>query len=192
MITKITGTVDSVLPSALEISLSSFISLLVHCPKDVLDSTSVGSNISLFTHLDIKETEWNMYGFLHEYERAFFKMLLGVSGVGPKSALSILNTAPIHTTIQSIAEKKSDIVKRASGIGSKTAEKIVIELSTSVKKIELPENEFGAQSFSSELFDALVSLGFREFDIKTIIEIIPADCITLQDQIRFALSNKRN
>src|SRR5579872_4111941 len=90
----------------------------------------VGSQATLFTYLNVRENAMELYGFLSEGELEYFEMLISVSGVGPKSALSILDVAKLDELSAAIKEGRPDLLTRASGIGRKTAERIIIELRT--------------------------------------------------------------
>src|SRR3990167_1638959 len=78
---------------------------------------SIGDPVSLFTYLNVREDALELYGFLTESELVFFEKLNSISGIGPKSALSILSVAPIERLIAAINEGKADLLTKASGIG---------------------------------------------------------------------------
>ena len=89
---------------------------------------AVGSPVNFFCHLRVKEDALELYGFLSEEELDFFELLNGVSGVGPKSALAVLALDKVENLEAAIAEGKSELLTRVSGIGRKTAERIILEL----------------------------------------------------------------
>ncbi len=193
MISRLRGTIIEIYENKIEIETTSGITYIVRTPEETLLTLSTGDHIFLFTHLDIKETDWNLYGFTSIPEKELFLMLLSVSGVGPKSALAILNVAPLSMIVHSIKEKNSSIVVKASGIGKKSAEKIVIDLCDSVKKITLPEGGSNPSfALYDEFYEALLSLGFRDVEIKSIIELLPETAITIQEKITFALSKRKS
>jgi holliday junction DNA helicase RuvA len=117
--------------------------------------------VMLFCHHHVSESDMSLYGFLSEGELIFFEQLLSVSGVGPKSALSILDVADLMNLQAAIKEGRPDLLTKATGVGRKTAERIIIELKDklivegSVGKVEKMETD-------SDLVEALANLGFRK------------------------------
>ena len=87
-----------------------------------------GQAVRLWTHLAVRETSLDLYGFFEQPELGFFEMLITISGIGPKSALGILSVAPIDTIKQAVASGDTSYLTKVSGIGKKNAEKIVVEL----------------------------------------------------------------
>ena len=89
---------------------------------------AVGEEVEFFTYFHLREGGADLYGFLGEPERHFFEALISVTGIGPKSALSILGVAPAEELMTTIARGEVDLLQRSSGIGRRTAERIVLEL----------------------------------------------------------------
>src|ERR1043166_246477 len=100
----------------------------VFTTKDALLRYTPGSRAQFWTHLAVREDAHDLYGFALEEELRFFELLLTVSGIGPKSALAILDTVSIGTLRSAIAQNRAEYLTKVSGIGKKTAEKIVLEL----------------------------------------------------------------
>jgi len=129
-------------------------------------SDSVGSNVKLYTHLHVREDIFDIYGFLTNEELHMFNMLLSVSGVGTKAALSLLSTMPPSQLALSIVTEDTKSFTRAPGIGPKVAQRIVLELKDKVKNDQLtalPADSAPA-SYSGgsmgEALEALVVLGY--------------------------------
>jgi len=116
----------------------------------------------LFIHTHVREDSLDLYGFLEEQELRFFEMLLNVSGIGPRSALAILGIATIDTLRRAIGTGDVSYLTKISGIGKKTAEKIVIEL-----RDKMGEEKEGT-SLQGELdaLEALKSLGYSQNDAR--------------------------
>ncbi len=114
-----------------------------------------GLDVTLLTHLDIKETSRTLYGFLYSDEKEIFELLLHVNGVGPKSALSILNTSNPKTILEGIGSRDAHYFKKLTGIGIKTAEKIIVALKDKVESIQMETN-----NEKQDAIEALVSLGY--------------------------------
>lgn len=119
-----------------------------------------GTEVKMFTHLYVREDALDLYGFLSAEELAFFEMLISVSGIGPRSALSILDIAPLHELQAAIKEGRPDLLTRASGIGRKTAERVIVELRG---KVESSRSGLTVEKMETDadLLEALVSLGYR-------------------------------
>lgn len=127
-----------------------------------------GEEIFLFTHLSVREDALDLYGFSERKELEFFELLKSVSGIGPKSALGILGIANIETLKKAISTNDTSYLTKISGIGRKTAEKIVIELRDKVgeEKSEL--------SLKGELdtLEALKSLGYSQNEARDALKKI--------------------
>ncbi len=129
----------------------------------------VGSGVKLFVHLHIREDALELYGFLTEEELFFFKLLNSVSGVGPKSALAIMDVAPLKDIEAAITEGRPDLLTRASGVGRKTAERLIVDLKTKVKA-------HGSYAMvrrmdaNADLEETLVGLGYRREEARAAIE----------------------
>ncbi len=126
--------------------------------SDTLSKIKKEKEVFLFIHTHIREDILDLYGFLDHQELEFFEMLLNVSGIGPRSALAILSIATIETLRKAISTNDTVYLTKISGIGRKTAEKIVIELRDKVGE------ELGGSSLQIELdsLEALRSLGYSQ------------------------------
>ena len=128
----------------------------------------VGENLFLFIHTSVKEDAIELFGFLSMEELDFFEMLINVSGVGPKTALGILGITAIETLKRAIGTSDTGYLTKVSGIGKKTAEKIVIELRDKMK------NESGDTMLQEEM-DALLalkSLGYSQNEAREALKTI--------------------
>ena len=120
-----------------------------------------GASVKLWTHQHVREDSLDLYGFIAYAELDLFEMLIGISGVGPKSALGILAIAPVDTLKKAIATGDTSYLTRVSGVGRKTAEKVVLELKEKLAGrgviVEAPELKDEA-----DVLDALVGLGYSQ------------------------------
>lgn len=144
--------------------------------------------ISLRTHLVVREDALDLYGFATKEELAFFELLLSVSGVGPKSALSVLTLTTPNTLIQAINGNNADYLVKVSGLGRKLAEKIVLELKDKVEHLGSPE-EFGGIGRDTDTILALQAMGYTERDIREVLKKTPSDITDTGEKIKFALKN---
>lgn len=156
--------------------------------EDLLESLTpkeTGEPLSLFTHLAVRESALDLYGFAEEEELHFFELLLTVSGIGPKSALSILNIAPVAALTEAIASNDSTYLTKVSGIGSKSAQKIVLELQG---KIGAMDNDVsGVRAQDVDTLEALRALGYSASEIREVLKSLPEDTKTSNERIKEAL-----
>ncbi len=145
------------------------------------ESFMLGSEALLYTHFIVKEDSQELYGFSTVGARNFFGLLLGVSGIGPRSAFAMLSLYPIGTLAYAIQSGDAKTISSVPGIGKKTAEKVVIDLKD---KVAL----FAASTTApkSDLAEALISLGYKDTAIRDILQSIDSD-LPIQKQITQAL-----
>jgi Holliday junction DNA helicase RuvA len=156
---------------------------------------AAGEAVALFTHLTVREDAHILYAFGTEGERRLFRGLLKVSGVGPKIALGILSGASVDDFLRTIEAEDVAMLTRIPGIGRKTAERIIIEMRDSVKKLSLPpgaENSAGAAINSvvtpqSEAFSALIALGYKPPEVLRLLKSVDEPDLATTEIIRRAL-----
>lgn len=140
--------------------------------------------IRFWTHLAVREDALDLYGFPEEEELRFFELLIGISGIGPKTAMGILSSATISTLRSAIASGDSSHLTKIGGIGKKNAEKIVLELKD---KISATEEEKASQlQGESDAIEALMSLGYSQKDARDALKKTPKEAST-GEKIKHAL-----
>ena len=163
--------------------------LMVFVPVDQLAAYQVGQPVALFTHLHIREQEFTLFGFASEEDLELFQVLLGVSGVGPKLALSILSTLPPDTIRMAVANDEPGLLTRVPGIGPKSARKILFHLKD---KMGVPEYEgVGIAAITdedAEVIEALTALGYSIVEAQRAVQAIPKDVTGVEDRLRAALA----
>jgi Holliday junction DNA helicase RuvA len=155
----------------------------INVSPDLLSKTEkTGNETMLWIHTHVREDALDLFGFLERKELEFFEMLIGVSGIGPRSALAILGIASIETLRKAIGTGDTSYLTKISGIGRKTAEKIVLELRDKIGE------EKGGSSLQGELdaLEALKSLGYSQNEARDALKKVPADTNT-NTKIREAL-----
>ena len=161
-----------------------------------LAALQVGEKAKLFTHLNVREDAMELYGFSTENECNCFRMLIGVSGVGPKAALSILSSTTPEGLATSIITGNEKALTVAPGIGKKIAQRIILELKDKLAKGQLPaaEESFGGsgvtvipQDKTSEASAALAVLGYNPAEINAALKGLDLDALTLEEIVRQAL-----
>lgn len=152
---------------------------------------AVGREMELFTYLHLKEGGVELYGFLTERELQFFQALISVTGIGPKSALSILGVAPAEQLMATISRGEVDLLQKSSGIGRKTAERIVLELKDKLGE-RGGEEVTGLMEADSDILEALMSLGYRRDRAKEAVKKIDPELTSASERLRDALRKIRN
>jgi Holliday junction DNA helicase RuvA len=151
--------------------------------REALASCTVGETVALWTHLVVREDSLDLYGFRGEDELHFFELLLTVSGVGPKSALAILDLAPVETLRSAIAQGNAQYLTKVSGVGRKTAEKIVLEL-----REKVGAGVAGAALQGDEdALEAMKSLGYTLHEARDALRKVPHEITGGSERLRAAL-----
>ena len=135
---------------------------------DALFKIKVDDQAFFYTHMHVREDSQDLYGFLDYKELEFFELLIGVSGIGPKGALVILGVTTIETLKKAIVTGDISYLTKISGIGKKTAEKMVIELRDKIGK----ENTEGSLQEELDAMEALKSLGYSQSEARDALKKI--------------------
>ena len=154
---------------------------------------AMGEEVTLYTYLHVTDAGIDLFGFYDSYELSCFKMLLGVTRVGPKAALGVLSTVTAEQFAMAVAAGEFKTLAKAPGLGSKTAQRIVLELKDKLKKdkvvsgIELPDfTPVQESSNAGEAISALVVLGYTQGEAAS--AVMPLDpSMLVEDMIKKAL-----
>lgn len=160
----------------------------VHVPMSTFyDLPPSGDKVSLWTHLVVREDAHLLYGFLTQRERAIFRELIRISGVGPRTALSVLSGMTAHELIEAVALQESGRLTKVPGIGKKTAERLLLELKGRLAP-ELSDNRgsHAGSAAGSDILRALIALGYSEKEGTLAVGKLPVDC-GVSDGIKQAL-----
>jgi len=187
MIASIKGEVVAKSDSDLIIQVGG-IGVKVLAPKPTCLSSQLGEFVNLSTALVVREDSLTLFGFENKEQRDFFNLLLSVSGVGPKTALSIISTLSVETIINSILSNHDDVFCQVPGIGRKSAQKIILFMRDKVEQI-ITKNQFaGVKDTNSEVMQALINLGYSVVESQSAIQSIPKDAPDdLDNMLRIAL-----
>lgn len=152
---------------------------------------ATGEKVSLFTHLAIREDGHFLYGFGSQDERAAFRQLLKISGVGARTALAVLSGMSVTELAQAIALQEAGRLTKVPGIGKKTAERLLLELRDKLPKtLATGSEKVGAggtaTNAASDILNALLALGYNEREAVTAMKGLAADA-SVSDGIRQAL-----
>ncbi|MBI2465909.1 MAG: Holliday junction branch migration protein RuvA [Candidatus Sungbacteria bacterium] len=145
--------------------------------------------VKVFTHPHVREDAQELYGFLNPEELELFEMLITVSGVGPKSALAIMDEVPFEMLVASITRGEEGVLRKVSGVGQKTAQKIIIDLKTKALALATLATEAASQTVSEDvdILEALQSLGYSAYQAREAIKKIPAETKGVSQRIQEAL-----
>ncbi len=145
---------------------------------------NVGELVTLFTHLVIRENEHLLFGFKNSREREIFRILIKITGIGTRTALSILTILSIEELIQAVMKKESIYLTSIPGIGKKTAERLIFELYGKLPSIN--DTETDILSSKSDILNALVSLGYSKKESLAALKMLPRN-LDISESIRHAL-----
>ncbi len=173
MIGKLTGRYGGMAGEGSVIIEVNGVGYTVRMPLGAMQTLVRGSDfdISLFIHTAVREDAIDLYGFPTEDELSFFKQLMSVSGIGPKSALNVLNVSDVHTLKRGIAQGDAASLTKVFGIGKKSAERIVVELrdKISLEVIARPASATHAGD-DMEVIEALMALGYSAIEARRALE----------------------
>jgi Holliday junction DNA helicase RuvA len=155
------------------------------------DLPDEGSEVTLLTHLVVREDAHLLFGFATTSERQMFRQLIKVNGIGAKVALSILSSIESNELTNAIKTDDTDMLIKIPGIGKKTAERLVLELKDRLKDIEVSQTSKNAITNIDDIENALISLGYSASQASIAIKALP-DNITVNDGIRQALKSFSN
>ncbi|WP_180096875.1 MULTISPECIES: Holliday junction branch migration protein RuvA [unclassified Acinetobacter] len=157
-----------------------------------------GQQVTLWTHLAVREDAQLLYGFINAQEKTIFRTLLKVNGVGPKMALGILSTLSVEMLIHTVENEDVNTLVKVPGVGKKTAERLIIELRDRFKAMAsgaapsnstAPQIQFMGNSAVAEAEAALQSLGYKPAEAQKLINAVKADYTEASDIIRAALKS---
>lgn len=142
--------------------------------------------VTIKTHLAVRETSLDIYGFLRDEELEFFEMLISISGIGPKSAVAILNVTDVETLKTAVSTGESSYLTKVSGIGKKNAEKIILELRDKLGAID-DKTDNKIMRDEVETLEALQALGYSIRQARETIKKISKNATTSSERVREAL-----
>ena len=184
MIGRIEGVVHSVRAGFVILSAGG-VGYKIAGTRETLAQLKPGKEAALWTHLAVREDALDLYGFRGEEELRVFGLLLTVPGIGPKSALAVLDIAAIPTLRSAIIAGNATYLTNVSGIGKKTAEKIVLELKDKIGGSE--EENGGALSGDEEALAAMRALGYSAQEARDVLRKVPHEVTSGSARLREAL-----
>jgi Holliday junction DNA helicase RuvA len=160
----------------LDVPMSSFFNL-----------PALGERVTLLTHFVVREDAQLLYGFLSAEERATFRELVKISGIGPRTALAILSGLSVADLAAAVSRQEGGRLQKVPGIGKKTAERLLLELKGKLgPDLALPAGAGVASDAQADIVQALVALGYSEKDAAAVLKKLPPD-VGVSDGIKLAL-----
>ncbi len=191
----ISGVVAEMLPNLAVIDCGG-VGFQINTSTYTLSQIKTGEKTTLYTYVHIREDTFEIYGFSSTSERRCFEMLLGVSGVGPKAALSILSVNTPEGLVMAIISGNEKAITAAPGVGKKIAQRVILELKDKMAKetasVSFPESQFSAQvsAGGDKLGDAsaaLSVLGYSAAEVNAVLKKIDTETLSLEEIIKAAL-----
>jgi holliday junction DNA helicase RuvA len=166
----------------------------VEAPMSTLyDLPAIGTEVTLLTHLLVREDAHILYGFGSEAERALFRSLLKVSGVGSRTALAILSGITVEGFARCVHERDVALLTKIPGVGKKTAERLLVEMRDRIDgEAALPRAAGGtgaAASAQGEAYSALVALGYKPAEVSRMLTRVDSEGQSTEELIRQVLKN---
>ncbi len=181
MIRFVEGTVKEISPLGLVVTLGG-IGFFIRTTREA-SQVALGSVASLHTYLAVREDALELYGFPHKDELSFFELLLSVSGIGPRSALAILGMGDLEAIRRAIGSGDTHYLTKVSGIGRKTAERIVVELRDKVGTSRSGESS----AEDVDVLEALLSLGYGAKEAREALKTASKEAAGTKDKLKEAL-----
>ena len=187
MIARLEGTVEAIQPDHLIITIAGM-GFQVAVPAEMLALASLGERLRLFTHLHVRENELALYGFATEESLKLFRLLLSVSGIGPRSGLAMLSTLPAENLKAAIAQENAAVLAQVPGVGPKTAKRIIFQLKDKIVAEERVSIAPLAE-IDTDVVVALTGLGYSLVEAQSALQHLPRDQDqSLEERIRLALT----
>lgn len=187
MIATLRGEVTQIEENALILEVGG-VGLRVFVPATLRTKLKSGEAIFLYTHLVVREDALTLYGFESQADRELFTILLGVDGVGPKVALSVLSTMTLDAVQRAVFADEADLLSRVPGVGKKTAQKMALHLRDKLKPTDALAKVAAMSDKDSEVLAALTALGYSVVEAQAAIQSIAKDAPDdVEERLRLAL-----
>lgn len=187
MIATLRGEVSQIEDNALILEVGG-VGLRVFVPATLRTRLKAGEAAFLYTHLVVREDSLTLYGFESQADRELFTLLLGVDGVGPKVALSVLSTMTLDAVQRAVFADEAELLSRVPGVGKKTAQKMALHLKDKLKPTDALAKVAAMSDKDSEVLAALTALGYSVVEAQAAIQSIAKDAPDdVEERLRLAL-----
>ena len=189
MISSLKGKINRIWGNNCELEVNG-VGYLLWVGKNFLKKHNVDENLTVSTYMAVSENDINLFGFENWEEVDLFKMLISVSGVGPKTAAGILGETESLAIIKAIGEADVGFFEKIKGIGKKTAQRIIIDLKSKIGGLgELDLTKDNDKETESDLVLSLKQLGFDKKEIDKVVSKLPVDLETTEEKLSWCLAN---
>lgn len=186
MIAMLTGKVVEREDRALILDVSG-VGYRVLVTSGLREASPVGSTVVVRTYHHVNDQGQLLFGFKSKEDLHYFEMLLKVPSVGPRTAMNILDVAPMSVLEQAVAEEDTKVLTKVSGVGKRTAERILVELK---EKIVVTGRTAAPGSIQHETVEALVAIGFNPKQARDVVQKLPKDVSSVEEAVKAALKTK--
>lgn len=187
MIASLSGRILDLNPDSLVVDVGG-VGLQVFVPAPTRDRLRPGDAVFLHTYLVVREDALTLFGFETKESREYFVLLLGVNGVGPRMALSVLSTLSPDAIRRAVFHEQSEVFSRVPGVGKKTAQKILLHLQDRIPAVAGLEPVMAISDTDGEVLEALTSLGYSVVEAQAALQAIPRDApADVETRLRLAL-----
>ncbi|MFZ4631907.1 MAG: Holliday junction branch migration protein RuvA [Patescibacteria group bacterium] len=159
----------------------------VFAGENFLNELKIYSEVEVYTHHQVREEASDLYGFKNMEDLELFELLLTVSGVGPKSALGVISMASANDIKEAIIRGDANLLTKVSGIGKKTAERLVLELKTKILRGSASTGLESSSLIGSDEIDALMSLGYSLNEARSAFNLVDPSIIDSGERVKSAL-----
>jgi holliday junction DNA helicase RuvA len=185
MIGKLTGTLEDKNPPQVLLDCNG-VGYEVHVPMSTFyNLPELGARLSLLTHFVVREDAQILYGFATQTERAAFRELIKISGVGPRTALSVLSGMSVGELAQTVTLQEAGRLIKVPGIGKKTAERLLLELKGKLGP-DIGINASVASNSQADILQALLALGYSDREAAAALKALPKE-VAVSEGIKLAL-----
>lgn len=186
MIAKLRGKVEYIKPGYAVVDVGG-VGYKIMATEYTLGKIRGQETAELFIHTHVREDAINLYGFLNLEELEMFELLISISGVGPKAGLGILTVATPKTIKTAILNEDSSILTKVSGVGKKTADRVILELGNKIA--DMPEADKAGAISDADAIEALVSMGYSTAEARDALRSVSKDVKDVGERIKVALRN---
>jgi Holliday junction DNA helicase RuvA len=188
MISSLNGEILNIGNNFVEVEVGG-VGYLVWCGLNFLKRRSVGENLRFYTYQAVSENDISLFGFESRDEVNLFKMLISVSGVGPKSGAQIMGQVDSEEIIKAIGNADVSFFEKVKGIGKKTAQRIIVDLKSKIGglgELDLTKDD---NKNEDDLSLSLKQLGFDRKEIEKVVIKLPIELITIEEKLEWCLGN---
>lgn len=192
MISSLKGTVSKIWGNNIEVEVCG-VGYWIYVGNGFLKRHQEGEELKVYTHMAVSENDMSLYGFESWDELQLFKMLITVSGVGPKTGAQILGQTNSIEVIKAIGDANVEFFEKIKGIGKKTAQRIIIDLKSKIGGLgELDLKKENEETEENDLFLSLKQLGFDKKEIEKVMKKVPTEVVEIEEQLSWCLQNLGN